>query len=170
MIGEIGRNILRFISLLLIQGLVLNNINLGTYFNPYIYILFLIALPFETPKWALIPVGFGYGLLMDAFSNTLGLHAAACVLLMYVRPRMLRLFAPRDGYEFGMQPTIQSMGLNWFLYYAGMMILIHHTAFFLLEAFRFEGLFQTMLRIVSSSMVSLALMVLAQYLGFRPNR
>lgn len=170
MINEIGRNIIRFMLLLLAQGLVVNNINLGSYFNPYIYILFIIALPFDTPKWSLVPIAFGYGLLMDAFTNTLGLHASACVLLAYVRPRTLRLFAPRDGYEYGMSPNVQSMGLTWFLYYAGVMILIHHTLFFLLEAFRFEGLFQTILRIIGSSSVTLILLVLIQYLGLKPNR
>lgn len=168
--NEIVRNIIRFIVLLLAQGLVINNINLGAYFNPYIYILFILALPFETPKWSLIPIAFGYGLLMDSFTNTLGLHAASCVLLAYVRPRILRLISPRDGYEFGLTPSVQAMGLNWFLYYAGLLILVHHTFFFSLEAFRFDEFFFTIIRIIASSILTLTLLILIQYLNYRPNR
>ncbi|MBX7094434.1 MAG: rod shape-determining protein MreD [Flavobacteriales bacterium] len=167
MIGEIILNIIRFVFLLLLQGLVLNNINLGPYFQPYIYILFIIALPFETPLWLLIPLGFVYGLFMDSFTNTLGLHTSACVFLAWVRPRILRLYSPREGYDFNMQPHLQSLGFTWFAYYAGTMILLHHTVFFFLEAFRFDGFFHTLLRIVASGALSLLVMTIAQLLNFR---
>jgi rod shape-determining protein MreD len=170
MIGEIIRNILRFVFLLLVQVLVINTIDLGAFFIPQLYILFLLALPFETPKWMIIPLGFLFGIAIDIPMNTPGLHAAACVLVAWARPRILRLLAPRDGYEFGMQPSIQSMGLNWFMYYAGIMVVLHNTYFFLLEIFRLNEFFFTMLRIMGSSVATLALLVLVQYLAFRPKQ
>lgn len=168
MIRETGINILRFFVLLLVQGLLINNINLGSYFQPYVYILFILLLPFEIPNWVIIPLAFVFGLLMDSFTNTFGLHASACVFLSWVRPRILRLYSPREGYDFGTTPGIQSLGFTWFIYYAGTMILLHHSAFFILEVFRFSGFHHTLFRIICSSAFTLLLMVIAQYLTFRP--
>ncbi len=166
--SEIFGNILRGVFLILLQVMVLNNPALGALFVPQIYILFLLALPFETPKWLLLPLAFGYGLAIDMFTNTPGLHAASCVWVAYMRPRILRLFAPREGYEFGTRPHISDMGLRWYLYYAGTLVLLHHTCFFLLEIFRFTDFHLTLLRITCSGLLTLALLILAQYLTFRP--
>jgi len=170
MITLISQNILRFVFLLFFQGLILNELNMGTWFVPYIYILFLLALPFETPNWLIIPLAFLYGLSMDAFSNTPGLHAAACVFTAYGRPRVLRLLAPREGYEFTMQPGIQSMGFTWFIYYAGIMTVLHHTFFFYLEVFHLSEFFYTLMRVICSSIFTVFLIVLAQFVTYRPGQ
>ncbi|HRE96529.1 MAG TPA: rod shape-determining protein MreD, partial [Flavobacteriales bacterium] len=78
MIRDYSITILRGIFLLLLQGLVLNNLPLGTYFQPYLYVMFIILLPFETPNWMILPLSFFYGLILDSFTNTYGLHASAC--------------------------------------------------------------------------------------------
>ena len=82
------RYILIFILLLLIQLLVLNNINLGGYINPYVYLLFILLLPYGTPRWVLLLVGFFTGLVVDYFSNTLGLHASATLILAFFGPSL----------------------------------------------------------------------------------
>lgn len=170
MIALVAKNILRFVFLILFQGLILNELNLGTWFVPYLYLLFILSLPFETPNWLIIPLSFGYGVCMDAFSNTLGLHAAACVLTAYARPRILRLLAPREGYEFTMQPDIQSMGFTWFLYYAGILTLIHHACFFYLEVFHLSEFFNTLMRVICSSALTVLFMIIAQFVAYRPGQ
>ena len=99
MIRIVGRNIIRFLILILFQVLVLDNILLNGYLNPYFYVLFIILMPFETPRWLLLISGFLLGLSVDLFENTLGMHAAATVFMALVRPWVLSIFAPRDGYE-----------------------------------------------------------------------
>ena len=37
---------------------------------PYLYVLFLLMLPFELPDWAQLLVGFFAGMVMDLFSST----------------------------------------------------------------------------------------------------
>src|ERR1035438_10242339 len=88
MINKVVRNIIRFLVLILVQVIVLNNIQLNGFINPYIYILF-IMLPFETPGWLLLVLSLVTGLTVDMFSNTLGMHAAACVFLGFCRPRII---------------------------------------------------------------------------------
>ena len=164
MLNEVLRNIGRFILLVLLQVVIIRNIELGRFINPFVYVLFLIVLPFETPKWSLLLIGFVLGITIDMFDNTIGLHAAACVLVAYVRPGVLKLFSPRDGYEAGTQPTIQYLGVPWFLSYAGILVVLHHITLFFLEAFRFSEFFSTLLRAITSSVATLLLIVVIQYL------
>ena len=50
------------ILLVLFQGLILNNIEFGGYIVPFLYVVFILALPFETPNWLVLLIGFGLGL------------------------------------------------------------------------------------------------------------
>ncbi|HEY0030241.1 MAG TPA: rod shape-determining protein MreD [Bacteroidia bacterium] len=167
MATTIIRNIIRFILLVLVQTLIIKNIELGRFINPFIYVLFIIILPFETPKWLLLLSAFLLGITVDMFYDTAGMHAAACVFMAYVRPGILKLFSPRDGYEFGTQPTIQYLGIPWFLSYAGILIVLHHMALFYIEIFRLEEFFSTFFRVIISSIFTLLLVVVAQYLFLR---
>ena len=164
MLNEIFRNIFRFITLVLVQVLIIKNVELGRFINPFVYILFIIILPFETPKWAVLLMAFVLGITIDMFYDTLGLHAAACVFIAYVRPGILKLFSPRDGYESGTQPTIQYLGVPWFLSYAGILVIMHHLILFYMEMFRFSEFFSTFLRMLISAVVTLILIVVIQYL------
>jgi cell shape-determining protein MreD len=163
-ITELLRNIFRFVALVLVQVLIIKNIELGRFINPFIYTLFLIILPFETPKWAILFIGFILGLTIDMFYDTAGLHAAACVVMAYMRPGILKLFSPRDGYESGTQPTIQYLGIPWFLSYSAILVVSHHLVLFYLEIFRFSEFFSTLLRVIISSLATLLLIVVIQFL------
>jgi rod shape-determining protein MreD len=164
MINEVLRNFLRFIILVLVQVLIIKNIEMGRYIIPFIYVLFIISLPFEIPNWLLLVVSFLLGISIDFFYNTAGMHAAACLVMAYVRPTILKLFSPREGYEFGMQPTIHYLGSVWFVSYAGILIFIHHLVLFFIEVFRFSEFFSTLLRVIVSSLFTLLLVVLIQFL------
>lgn len=164
MTNTIIRNILRFFVLILVQVLVVKNIELGRFINPFVYVLFIIVLPFETPKWLLLVAAFVLGISIDMFYDTSGMHAAACVLMAYIRPGVLKLFSPRDGYEFGTQPSIQYLGIPWFLSYAGILVVAHHLVLFYIEIFRFNEFFSTFFRVIVSSIFTLLLVVISQYL------
>jgi rod shape-determining protein MreD len=161
---EIIRNIIRFIVLVGVQVLLIKNIELGRFINPFIYVLFIIVLPFETPKWALLFCGFILGITIDMFYDTAGMHAAACVFMAYVRPGILKLFSPRDGYEFGTQPTIQYLGVPWFISYSTILVLLHHFVLFFVEVFRFSEFFSTFFRVIISTIFTVLLVVVSQYL------
>jgi rod shape-determining protein MreD len=163
-LNAIIRNIFRFIILVLVQVLIIKNLELGRFINPFIYVLFIIVLPFETPKWLLLISAFVLGITIDMFYDTAGMHAAACVALAYIRPGILKLFSPRDGYEIGTQPTIQYLGVPWFISYSAILVVLHHFILFYIEIFRFSEFFSTLLRVVVSSVFTLLLVVLSQYL------
>jgi rod shape-determining protein MreD len=83
-------NLFRFIILLSLQVIVFNNINLFGFISPFPYILFIILYPVNGNKSGLIFASFLLGLLMDMFSDSGGVHAAACVTLAYFRPAFFK--------------------------------------------------------------------------------
>ena len=167
MIKMLGRNIIRFIILVLIQIFLLDNIQISGHIIPYFYILFILLMPFETPGWLLLFTGFALGLSVDMFGQTLGMHTTATVFMAFIRPYILRAIAPRDGYETGTFPRIYYYGFNWFLKYALILILAHHMVLFYTEVFRFSEFFSTLLRVLLSSLFSVILVMLSQYFIFR---
>ena len=167
MIDRLPRNIIRFLALFLVQVLIFNNIEIGGYINPYIYILFIILLPFETPAWITLSLAFLMGLLVDIFSETLGMHTSATVFMAFLRPYILSYFAPRDGYESGSYPRIFYYGLPWFIKYATLMVFTHHLFLFYVEMFKFQDFFATLLRVILSTLFSSILIVISQYFVFR---
>ena len=165
MIGTLIANQLRFITLMFLQVLVLDHLDVASgWMVPYLYVLFLLMLPFELPAWAALLIGAFTGLMIDLFSSTPGMHMSACTVMMFARIRLLSIISPREGYEYGMRPTVPRMGLAWFLTYAGVLILIHHLWLFIVEVHRFDGFFSTALRALLSALFTLALCLLAQFL------
>ena len=167
MIKVLPRNILRIFLLVIFQVFVLNNIQFSGYVNPYFYVLFILLLPFETPGWLLLGLGFTLGLTIDLFSNTPGLHASASVFMAFLRPGVLGLFAPRDGYEPGTFPRIYYYGFGWFLQYSVILIFAHHLFLFYIEVFRFSDFLLTFWRVILSTAFTLFLVIISQFFIFR---
>jgi rod shape-determining protein MreD len=163
----IVRNIIRFIVVFLFQILVMDNVMISGYMVPYIYLLFIILMPFETPRWIVLLSGFFLGLGIDLFEHTLGMHTAATVLIAFVRPYFLNMLAPRDGYEPDTFPRIHYYGFLWFLKYTLLIVLLHHLVLFYLEVFQLKDFLSTLLRVILSSFLSASTIVLSQYFVFR---
>lgn len=161
-------NLLRFILLAGLQVIVLNRIQMAGFLNPLLYILFILMLPFETPGWLLLLASFFMGLTIDSYSDTGGLHAIATTLVAFVRPTILRVISSRQDYEPGMSPSLWDMGFVWFIKYSLLLVTIHHFVFFAAEAGRFAGLHLVLYRTLVSLMFTMILVLIAQYLFFRP--
>jgi rod shape-determining protein MreD len=163
MINSILRFGLIFILLVLLQVLLFNNIQFSGYVNPYVYIMFILLLPIDVPSWLLLILSFVTGLIIDFFSGSPGMHTSATVLAGFVRPYILRIVSPRDGYESGSDPSMLNYGFRWFFFYALLVVLVHHTALFYLEVFRFAEFFRTMLRVLLSSIFSMTFILLIEF-------
>jgi rod shape-determining protein MreD len=168
MIRTALNNFLVAAGIIVIQILILNNINLGGYVNPYFYIVFFIILSFDVPAVLIQLIAFAVGFIIDVVAGTLGMHTAACVLIGFVRPFLLKAIAPRDGYDADDKPSIKQMGFVWFFKYTVIMTVIHHTALFFVESFNFVNFWHTLVRIILSSIFTIVLIILSQY--FRINK
>ena len=142
---------------------------LGSYIIMFPYLLFILMLPFETPKLLVLALAFFTGLTIDVFYDTAGMHAAVCTLIGFLRFYILKIIAPREGYEVGLTPTVGSMGALWFLTYAGILIFIHHLCFFYLEIFRFNEFFSTFFRVLLSSIGTFVFVYIIQFLFYKSN-
>jgi hypothetical protein len=158
------KNILRFIVLVMLQVLVFNNIHFFDFMTPYIYLLFILMLPFETPKWLLLLTGFFTGLTVDIFSNTIGLHAIACTFMAYIRPWTTTIISAKQEYEPGMQPGIKNLGFRWFLSYTLLLTASHHFILFYLEVFKVSNFFLTFYRASLNIVFTTLFIVLSQYI------
>jgi rod shape-determining protein MreD len=163
MINTVFRYSIIMLLLLLAQVLLFNNINMGGYINPYVYVMFILLLPVEIPSWILLLISFFTGLLIDFFSGTPGMNTGATVATGFVRPYILRIIAPRDGYEPNSAPSMVMYGFRWFLIYSLLTVSFHHFILFYLEVFRFADFFRTLLRIILSSFFTTSFILLIEY-------
>ncbi|MBR1514329.1 MAG: rod shape-determining protein MreD [Bacteroidales bacterium] len=156
--------IIRFVVLVLFQVLVINHIRLGGYVHPYIYLIFVMLLPFSTPKWQLLVLGFALGLSVDLFTGTPGLHAGATTLMAFCRPSIIKLVSGNQKFENINEPNLGQLGGIWFFRYALCLVLVHHFTLFLLESFSFRLIGQVLLRILLSVPVSIFLIMMIMFI------
>lgn len=162
------KNVIRLIILLSVQLLILNNIYLGGVLNPLLYALFIIKLPYITKGWVLLLTAFGVGLIMDVFCNTPGLHTAALVAMAFSRPFILKIYTPRRDFNASDEPSAKDSGIMNYLLISFLLLVVHHFVFFFLEIFRFAEFYSTLLRSISSVFLTLILVIISEFLFFRP--
>ncbi len=167
MIKVLPRNIFRFVFLILLQVWVLNNIQFSGYINPYLYVLFILLLPFETQGWLVLIISFFLGLSVDMFTDTIGMHASASVFMGFIRSFVLQSIAPRDGYETGTFPRIYYYGFVWFLKYTLLLVFLHHLFLFTVQVFNFNTYHLVLVRTILSTLFTSVLILLSQYIIFR---
>lgn len=156
--------IVGLIFLILFQVLVLNKLNVSTYIHPYVYPMFIILLPFETPRWLILPLAFVVGFSIDMFNNTAGMHAAACVFIAYARPWLIKRYTPITGYENVNAPSLSELGVVWFALFTLTVIFIHHSIYYFLQVFWMNDVGYLLLKIFLSTLVSTLLIVIFAFL------
>lgn len=163
MFRGITKYFLSFIFFVALQVFILNKIQFSGFVNPFMYIVFLLLLPFEIPKWLLLLLAFVLGITIDIFSDTPGMHTSATVFLGFLRPYILKAISPREGYESGSGLSIKYYGINWFIKYTLILTFLHHTFLFSVEIFRFSGVFHIMARTLLSTIFTSFLIIISQY-------
>ncbi len=147
-----------------LQVLIIQNVNLSGYIILLPYVLAILMLPFETNRLLVLFSAFLLGVCIDYFYDSSGIHASACTIMGFARYYVLKYVSPREGYDIGVKPTVDDMGLAWYLTYAGTLIAIHHFFLFYIEIFRFSEFFKTLLRIILSSVGTFGIIYLIQFL------
>jgi len=155
-------NSARFILLLAAQVLIFNRIDLFGYINPFPYILFIILYPVNGNKNGLLLASFLLGITMDMFSNSGGVHAAACVTLAYLRPSFFK-------FSFGLSYEYQTVKLNDILTperfsFILIAVVIHHSVLFILEVFKISLLIDILLRTVLSTLFTIITCIIIIYI------
>lgn len=145
----------RFIILVFVQVLILNNINFLGYINPYLYILFIMLFPVRNNRTAIVFISFLLGLCIDVFSDSGGVHAAACVFVAYIRPTFLK-------FSFGTVYDYQTIKFNQTelstrLTYFTLITVVHHLVLFSLEVFNISKIILILQKTLFSSIFTILL-------------
>lgn len=155
----VGRNIIRFIIIALIQVLILRRVTptgfLFPYMSLFIYPILFLLLPYKTPKILLLFIGLFLGLFLDSFYDTPGVHAAACVATAFIRPIVLEKLTPRGGYNLNNNLVPANYGQQWFLMYASILVATHLALYFSFLLFSPIYILQILLRTVASFLFSM---------------
>ncbi len=157
MSNEVLVNTVRFITLVLVQVLLLSNVNFMGYINPYLYPLFILVFPLTGDKTLLILLSFLLGLSIDIFSDSGGIHAAACVFIAWIRPVVLK-FSFGVSYELNTL-KISTAPLAKQIVYIMTMVLFHHVVLFSLEIFNVKHIILILNSTLFSGIITVILMV-----------
>lgn len=157
---------IRFVFFILLQVFVLNTIPpLHQFIVPYLYFLFILWLPVSISRIALLLIAFLFGLSLDYFTGTLGLHAAPCVVIAFLRPFLLKLLLAQETAEAGyMEPGHNSMGWAPFITYAVLLTIVHHSYLVLIEWLQFGNFLYFMGKVLGTSAISLLLILISELL------
>jgi len=155
------QNIFRFILLILVQVFVLDNIQFMGYINPMIYVLFILSLPVRFPRWLLLILAFIMGMIIDVFSNTIGIHTFATVFIAFFREPVINIFTSIDEGS-NLTPSFHSFGVSAYVKYVIVLVLLHHFTLFFLESFSFLNFSFLIPKILISSIVTILLIFAIQ--------
>ena len=119
-----------FVSL---QVLILDNIHLFRIATPFLYLYVIIKTPVNVSRSTMIVISFLLGITIDMFSNTLGMHAAACSLAGMIRDPLMFTFSEKELTENAI-PSYRTLGVRAFMKYVISLVALHHVALFLIES------------------------------------
>lgn len=156
--------IVSFFLYLLYQVLILQNVVLFHTAFCFLYVAYLLLLPVETNPLTLMGIGFAMGFAIDMFYESIGLHAFACVMIMYIRNYWLNSLTPQGGYDSSAVPSMALNGVQWFLIYSMPLVFVHHALLFFLEAGDFRMFWFTMWKVITSTIFTTAVILIAQFL------
>ena len=170
--SNLVRNIVRFILFILLQVFVLAKIPpLHQFIVPYLYFLYILWLPFSLSRPALLFIAAAFGLALDFFVKTPGLHMAACILIAYIRPFVINLLMPREAAEIGyIEPSIKSMAAVPYSIYVLILTIFHHIYLVLLEWLHFGNIWYFLGKVFATTLVSLLLILITEMLFPRKSR
>ena len=160
------KNIFRFIFFILFQVYVLNKIEpLHRFISPYLYYLFILWLPFSISRFRLMIVAFLLGLSLDYFMMSPGLHAAACVLIAFLRPYIISILATKEFSEFSYrEPSARAMGWRPYIVYVLILTLFHHVYMVFLEWLSFGGFIDFIIKIFGTTGISMLMIITVELL------
>jgi len=158
-----------FIVMVILQIFLFSRIGISVYVHPLVCIAFIALCFAELLRLLSRRIALWRGSRSGLFVAAAGIHTVAALLAAFCRPALLNVLVGKDEVKDGGVPNVNRIGAKKFVRYASAMILIHSTAFFLLEALSWSFFYRTALRIALSSAVTLPLVYFCQKL-FSVNR
>lgn len=161
-----SKQFVRYIIVMLLQVLLFDQLQLWGVCHPYIYILCLLMMPINLPNIVEMLVGALVGLVMDVFCNSLGVHMAACILIMFIRPYLIGSIV-NDKDRLKEQMSLRAIGMEQLFRYVLTMVLIHHLTVFLLAAWSWQHMGFVQLETIVSGIITTVVIIGYNILKYR---
>jgi rod shape-determining protein MreD len=156
----------RYVVVMLLQILLFNQLQLWGVCHPYIYIMCLLMLPITLPHSVDMLIGAVIGLIMDVFCNSMGIHIAACIMIMFIRPYLLGVLV-NDKERLNEQIHLRSIGMEALIKYTMILVVIHHLMVFSLAAWSWHHWFFVLMETIVSSIVTISIIIGYNALRYR---
>lgn len=160
-------NLLRFLAFIVLQIVLFKNIGYYNLAIPFPYVLIIFLLPLGISNFTLYLCAFITGITVDAFYDSLGIHAAACVALAWFRILFTQVTLEVEVRQSFRAPTWGDLGAKWYLSYISLGVLFHHITLFIIEVFSFQNILYTLISILFSTIFTISLVLLASLLIYR---
>ena len=161
-----SKQIIRYIIVMALQVLLFDQLQLWGACHPYVYILCLLMMPITLPHSVSMVIGAAVGLVMDIFCNSLGVHTAACILLMFIRPYLIGVIV-NDKDRLNEQISLRAIGMEALIKYVVILVLIHHLTVFLLAAWSWAHIGFVLLETLVSSLITISLIIAYNALRYK---
>ena len=155
---EWTKQIGRYFLVMLLQVLLFDQLQLLGVCHPYIYILCLLMMPITLPHSADMIIGAVVGLIMDIFCNSLGVHTASCIFIMFIRPYLIGAIV-NDKDRLNEQITLRTLGMEALLKYTVILVLAHHLMVFLLAAWSWSHIGFVLMETIVSSLITISIII-----------
>lgn len=156
----------RYIVIMLLQVLLFNQLQLWGACHPYVYILCLLMMPISLPHSVDMLIGAGVGIIMDIFCNSLGVHTASCILIMFIRPYLIGAIV-NDKDRLNEQISLRAIGMEAMIKYVVILVIIHHLTVFSLAAWSWHHIGFILLETIVSSIITVMMIIGYNALRYR---
>ena len=153
-----SRQIVRAIVIVLLQVLLFNHLQIAGWGFPMVYVLILMNLPANTPRWAEMLIGAVLGLIFDVFNTSLGVNMAACVAFTFIRPIILAHLV-QDLERVKGEVYIRSIGTIEYIRTLVFLTVLHHLMVFSLEAWSLHNWWMVIIQTLLSSLMTLTIII-----------
>lgn len=153
-----------FVGLVLLQVLILNQMHIGGYATPFLFIYFILKFNSKASRNQLMLWAFALGLLVDVFGNTPGMNAAACTCLAFFRNSLLKMVTLRDMDE-AFRPSIKTLGTGAFFRYTLLASGMFCAILLLIDTFSFFNILVMLFKIATSTVATVLCMFCMELMG-----
>ena len=123
-------------------------------------------MPITLPHSADMIIGAVVGLIMDIFCNSLGVHTASCIFIMFIRPYLIGAIV-NDKDRLNEQITLRTLGMEALLKYVVILVLAHHLMVFLLAAWSWSHIGFVLMETIVSSLITISIIIGYNTLRYR---
>ena len=152
------RQIVQLVVVVLLQVLLFDHLQIAGWGLPMVYVLFLMNLPVQVPRWAEMLIGAIVGLVFDVWHSSLGVNVAACVAFCYLRPIILGNLI-QDLERVKGEVCSASIGSIEYVKCMSILTVVHHLLVFSLESWSWHNWWIVLLQTLLSSVLTILIIM-----------